>query len=216
MYPVKDVYVTTPFGRPGSWWAAGKHTGTDFRADVGTPVRATTRGIVEHVGYGGYGSAYGNHVIIRSKTRIGNLRKHLYAHLSDTDVREGQQVEMGQQIGNSGNTGNTSGPHLHYEERVSPFGYYNYAAPVFLDYKSRRRVSVRLHNLNPGDRSVDVTKVRRRLRQKGIRVKRGYRMNKEFRDAYAKWQHRLGYTGKDANGIPGPISLKRLGFRVRA
>lgn len=214
MYPIKDVYVTTPFGRPGSVWAAGRHTGTDFRAAVGTPAHATVGGVVEHAGYGGYGSAYGNHVIIRSQTKSGSTRKHLYAHLSHVGVKSGEHVQMGDVIGQTGETGNTFGPHLHYEERVSPYGYYNYAAPVFLEYRHRK--AVKLHKLNPGDKSWSVVRVRRRLRKRGIKNKRSRVMNKEFREAYSKWQKRLGYKGEDANGIPGQISLRKLNLRVKA
>lgn len=215
MYPVKDVYVTTPFGRIGSTWAAGKHTGTDFRASVGTPVHATVGGVVEHVGWGGsYGSAYGFHIVIRSLTKYKTNRKHLYAHLSGSQIKQGQRVQMGDVIGRSGDTGNTFGPHLHYEERIYPYGYYNYVSPVFLEYK--HRVSVRLSKLNPGDKSMSVMRVRRRLRKRGYKIKHGRKMNAEFRKVYSKYQEKLGYKGKAANGIPGQISLRKLGLRVKA
>lgn len=217
-YPVKDVYVTMPFGRPGNVWAAGKHTGTDFRAAVGTSVYATRGGTVEHVGWGGYGQAYGFHVIIRCRTKLGATRKVLYAHLSGASVHAGEVVSMGERIGASGETGNTFGPHLHYEERTSPYGYYNYAAPVFLSYKKKEpkpKVSVKLHKLKPGKTAGSVGIVRRRLRRKGIKAGYGFKFDQKFRDAYQRWQHRLGYKGADANGIPGRTSLQKLNLRVK-
>ena len=216
--PVKYVYVTMPYGRPGSVWAAGKHTGIDYRAAVGTPIYATRGGTIEHVGWGGYGQAYGFHVIQRAVTKSGATRKILYAHLSGSSHRPGDKVDMGDFIGKSGETGNTFGAHLHYEERTSPFGYYNHAQPVFPYYKkrsSRPKVSVRLSKLKPDDKSLSVGIVRRRLRRKGIKAGYGFEFNKQFREAYARWQKRLGYDGKAANGIPGRTSLQKLNLRVK-
>lgn len=126
-------FVTCEFGRKGSW-AAGYHTGIDYRAAVGTEIFATRRGTVEHAGWGGYGEAYGHHVIIRSwhKTRY---IKHMYAHLSSDKVSVGDKVVAGQTIGLSGETGNVFGAHLHYEERVYPYGYYNHIEPVLPYYR---------------------------------------------------------------------------------
>ena len=215
VYPLKYVYVTVPFGRPGDW-AAGKHTGTDFRASVGTSVYSTWHGVVEHVGWGGYGAAYGYHVIVRSKTRTGSTRKVLYAHLSGAGVRTGQAVKAGQYLGKSGATGRTFGAHLHYEERVSPYGYYNYAAPVFLHYDSKPDLPVvHLANLKPGKKNKDVRRVRRRLRKKGMKPGWGRKFNRKFQDAYARWQRKLGYSGKEANGIPGRTSLGKLDLEVK-
>lgn len=214
--PVKDVYITCHYGVPGSW-AAGKHTGIDYRAAVGTTLYATRGGTVEQVGWGSLGSAYGFYVLIRSRTKYGNTRKHLYAHMSSSSLRPGQTVSAGSVIGKSGNTGNTTGPHLHYEERTYPYGYYNYARPVFPYYKKRRpRVAVSLSKLKPGRRSLSAAIVRRRLRRKGIKeVGRGFKFDTRLRNGYTKWQKRLGYKGNDANGIPGPTSLKKLGLRAR-
>jgi hypothetical protein len=72
------------------------------------------------------GRAYGAHVVIDT----GGV-KHLYAHLSRTMVSAGQNVNAGQQIGNVGTTGNSTGPHLHYEERNPPGGYNNHRRPQF-------------------------------------------------------------------------------------
>lgn len=211
--PVKNSYVTCEYGRPGSW-AAGKHTGIDYHADVGTSIYATRGGVVEQVGWGSLGSAYGFYVLVRSRTRLGNSRKHLYAHLSSSPHHVGKVVGMGDFLGKSGNTGNTTGPHLHYEERVYPYGYWNFTRPVFPYY--RDLVSVRLSKLKPGKRSLSVGIVRRRLRKKHIKeVGRGFKFDKKFRDGYARWQKRLGYKGTAANGIPGETSLRKLRLRVK-
>lgn len=124
--PAPGYRITIPFGRKGSW-AAGYHPGDDYAAPTGAKVVASRAGRVTHVGWGGFGQAYGAHVVIDH----GNGVRSLYAHLSRTTVRVNQSVRDGQQVGNVGTTGRSTGPHLHYEERTRPFGYYNHRKPVY-------------------------------------------------------------------------------------
>lgn len=123
--PIPGLKVTTPYGRSGRFWAAGYHTGDDYGAPKGTPVYSTGSGVVKHVGWGGWGLAYGAHVIVEHSDGI----RSMYAHLSRTVVRYGDKVSSGTYIGNVGSTGNSTGPHLHYEERVGPYGYFNNRKP---------------------------------------------------------------------------------------
>lgn len=90
------------------------HTGQDFPTPVGSVVRSTNAGTVE-VSRDLDGS-YGRYIVIRD--HADPKITVYYAHLSFRDVRVGQVVTAGQVIGRSGNTGHTSGPHLHYEIRV--------------------------------------------------------------------------------------------------
>lgn len=132
--PTKLNYITCHFGEKGSWMA-GYHTGVDYRAPVGTKIFATRGGLVVHSGENSsYGDAYGKHVIVETTYR-GKKRQILYAHLSKTSVRTGQNIKAGDVVGLSGITGNTNGPHLHYEERFYPFTYWNHYKPVFPDWK---------------------------------------------------------------------------------
>ncbi|MFI8509774.1 peptidoglycan DD-metalloendopeptidase family protein [Streptomyces sp. NPDC085460] len=105
--------VSTPYRASGSMWSSGYHTGADFIASSGTTVRAVGAGTVVSAGYSG---AYGNEVVIQHAD--GNYSQ--YAHLSSLAVSAGQSVSGGQQIGLSGSTGNSTGPHLHFEIRTSP------------------------------------------------------------------------------------------------
>ncbi|MFB7511829.1 MULTISPECIES: peptidoglycan DD-metalloendopeptidase family protein [unclassified Streptomyces] len=105
--------VSTPYRASGSMWSSGYHTGADFIASSGTTVRAVGAGTVVSAGWSG---AYGNEVVIQHAD--GNYSQ--YAHLSSLAVSAGQQVSGGQQIGLSGSTGNSTGPHLHFEIRTSP------------------------------------------------------------------------------------------------
>lgn len=126
--PIPPYRITTPFGKRGSW-AAGYHTGDDYSTagKVGVKVRAAKSGVVKSTG-NSWGSSYGIHVVIEHrKTGI----RHGYCHLSRVAVRSGQRVKKGQVIGYSGNTGNSTGPHLHYEERRKTYGYWNHRKPVF-------------------------------------------------------------------------------------
>ena len=124
--PVPGYGITTPFGRRGHW-AAGYHTGDDYAAPRGTSVVATRFGKVIHVGWGGWSRAYGAHIILDNGSGI----HHMYAHLSRTYVRKGQVVQAGQLIGRVGSTGNSTGPHLHYEERHKDYGYYDHRKPKY-------------------------------------------------------------------------------------
>ncbi|WP_432950725.1 peptidoglycan DD-metalloendopeptidase family protein [Kribbella sp. CA-253562] len=111
-WPLNDgtYEIGTPFGQPGPLWASGIHTGQDFPAAIGTPVRAVTAGTVrvEHPAWAG------------NLVRIdhGNGLETLYAHLSSIDVPDGTRVEAGQRIGAVGSEGNSTGGHLHFEVRL--------------------------------------------------------------------------------------------------
>lgn len=84
------------------------HTGIDIINNVGTPVKATGKGKVSYVGYkGGYG--------LTVEIDHGFGYQTIYAHLSSVNVKEGTIVKRNQQIAKSGNSGLSSGPHLHYE-----------------------------------------------------------------------------------------------------
>ncbi|MET8178116.1 transglycosylase family protein [Streptomyces sp. NPDC005336] len=105
--------VTAAYGIRGSRWASGHHTGVDFAVPIGTSVHAAAPGTVVAAGWGG---AFGYQVIIRHAEGLYTQ----YAHLSALTVRTGQTVDAGRRIARSGNTGNTTGPHLHFEVRTSP------------------------------------------------------------------------------------------------
>jgi len=95
-----------PFlGRPAM------HTGLDFRAQTGDPVRATANGKVVSAGWSG---GYGRMVEIDH----GNGLSTRYGHLSEIDVKVGDSIRIGQVIGEVGSTGRSTGPHLHYETRI--------------------------------------------------------------------------------------------------
>ena len=91
-------------------WRA--HKGIDYGAPKGTPIRSVGSGTVE---FAGWQNGYGNAVEIRH----GNGKSTFYAHMSRIDVRKGQRVEQGQNVGAVGSTGWSTGPHLHFEFRVN-------------------------------------------------------------------------------------------------
>ncbi len=112
-------YRTDPFtGR------SKRHTGVDFALKPGNPVYATGDGVVESIKFELFG--YGNQVVIDH----GFGYKTRYAHLKSVGVVEGMKVKRGECIGESGNSGRSSGPHLHYEvlykgNYVNPANYYD-------------------------------------------------------------------------------------------
>lgn len=101
----------TPFGAAGPMWASGHHTGQDFHVAAGTPILAAAAGTVIFTGNGG---PYGNLTEIQHPDGVQTW----YAHQSRISTTVGSRVRPGQVIGAVGATGNTTGPHLHFEVRI--------------------------------------------------------------------------------------------------
>lgn len=110
--PVRGYHLTGRFGDISGLWRT-VHTGLDFAAPTGTPIRAVAKGVVVSTGYDG---SYGNKTIVRLSTGT----ELWYCHQSAYKVKPGDKVKPGQLIGLVGATGNTTGPHLHLEVRPSP------------------------------------------------------------------------------------------------
>ncbi|KUN09975.1 peptidase [Streptomyces yokosukanensis] len=121
--PVKKYTLSAGYMQSGAMWKA-KHSGQDFAVPTGTEVVSVHGGTVVKAGPNGAGDgpAYGNAVVVKH----GNGQYSQYAHLSRIDVKAGQVVKTGQRIALSGSTGNSSGPHLHFEIRATP----NYGSAV--------------------------------------------------------------------------------------
>jgi murein DD-endopeptidase MepM/ murein hydrolase activator NlpD len=109
--PIKDGKITTPFGKKGKMWSSGMHTGVDFAVPSGTDIVAVADGKVANANWG---KAYGVQIVQKID---GQDTWVIYAHLSKSLVKPGDEIKKGQHIGESGNTGNSSGPHLHFEAR---------------------------------------------------------------------------------------------------
>ncbi|MFI6123255.1 peptidoglycan DD-metalloendopeptidase family protein [Streptomyces sp. NPDC051064] len=107
--PVSAPYGT-PFGKKGSMWSSGQHTGLDFPAKTGTSIRAVDNGQVRTAASSG---PYGQHIEVNH----GGGLSSLYAHMSAMVAKVTEGVTRGQVIGKVGATGNTTGPHLHLEAR---------------------------------------------------------------------------------------------------
>ncbi|MEZ5117271.1 MAG: M23 family metallopeptidase [Candidatus Nanopelagicales bacterium] len=106
--PVTNFRYSARYGQRGRLWSSGRHTGLDFAAASGTPVRAAQDGKVVSAGWAG---AYGRAIVIKHR----NGAQTRYAHLSRIHTKPGKKVKAGQRIGRVGSTGNSTGPHLHFE-----------------------------------------------------------------------------------------------------
>ncbi len=130
--PVPGGGIGTAYKVAGSMWSSGYHTGVDFSVGTGTSLKAVGNGTVVSAGWAG---AYGNQVVIK----LSDGYYAQYAHLSSLSVSAGQTVSAGQQVGLSGSTGNSTGPHLHFEIRTSP----NYGSDVDpISYLRSKGVSI--------------------------------------------------------------------------
>jgi murein DD-endopeptidase MepM/ murein hydrolase activator NlpD len=106
---ISGYHITAGFGQGGSRWAS-VHTGTDFAAPIGTPIRSVMKGVVLSAEFAG---PYGRQVRIRHEDGTETW----YNHMSKFSVSPGETVYAGDQVGAVGVTGNTTGPHLHFEVR---------------------------------------------------------------------------------------------------
>jgi len=118
IWPEPQAQISQPFG-PSTFWFepayghyAHFHTGIDLVEPFGSPVYAADDGIVALVGSSS--SGYGNYVVVAHSGGFDTL----YGHLSTTLVKSGQRVTQGTAVGLEGSTGNSTGPHLHFELRV--------------------------------------------------------------------------------------------------
>lgn len=226
--------ITTAYGVPGKW-AAGHHTGDDWNvgdpgADYGWTLYAPKPGTVVHVGASPWGEAYGYVV----QLQYPDGRRGQFSHLVEDSakVRRGQRVEAGQAIGKLGSTGNVlpagkAGSHCHYEERVAPFRYnldarrptYKEATVPTVDLAALQAAAKADPDRKQGGTTAgaadDVRVVEAALVKAGL-------LDPKLADgaygtstvaAYRKWQQLLGFTGDDADGLPGKTSLAELGKR---
>jgi murein DD-endopeptidase MepM/ murein hydrolase activator NlpD len=109
VYPVRGFQLSAGFGDAGGRWSS-RHTGLDFRAPLGTPVYAAADAVVLRTTYH---PAYGKMIVLS----IGRGITLWYCHLSRISVHAGERVAAADRIGAVGRTGNTTGPHLHFEVR---------------------------------------------------------------------------------------------------
>lgn len=112
--PASLEYISSGFGYRSDPFTGGPafHAGLDFRGPVGAPIYAAAAGTVSFVGVR---QGYGNVVEVSH----GNGLLTRYAHMSRTQARVGQKVDAGAEIGKIGNTGRSTGPHLHFEVRIN-------------------------------------------------------------------------------------------------
>lgn len=115
IHPVNGP-ITSGFGPRSCGGCSSYHYGIDYGVSVGTPVYASAPGIVTDISYDGDGRMNGyGHVLLITHHIKGKTYTTLYAHLSGFNVKVGDAVSQGQYIASSGNTGRSTGPHLHFE-----------------------------------------------------------------------------------------------------
>jgi murein DD-endopeptidase MepM/ murein hydrolase activator NlpD len=207
--PIRNDTISVRYKRPGNW-IAGYHTGVDIGSPYGTRVYATKSGRVKHVGWGGWGRAYGAHIIIQDRTG----KRHGYMHLSRTAVRVGQWVKENDYIGRVGSTGNSTGPHLHYEVRKWPWRYNNridnpekyFSKPVYLS---------KLHFGQRNSRSVKALKKALRQRYPNSGLTKSGNYTKSVDRWVRKHQKDMGMKVDDKyDSNVGPYQAKLLGLYV--
>lgn len=137
MMPLKDSRVTYPYGVKNDVYVKGYHTGIDLVAEDYT-VFACIAGSIQEArfaaGKGADPTGWGNYVILRTTDKKYDI---IYAHLSSVQVVKGETVAAGTVLGIMGSTGNSTGPHLHFEVRKATWGARNDISPAaFLGIKN--------------------------------------------------------------------------------
>ena len=110
--PTSSYTITSTYGQAGSLWSSGQHTGLDFAAPTGTPLKAVHSGTITEAGWNG---SYGYRTVLT----LDDGTEIWYAHQSSIGVSVGQKVSTGDVIGRVGATGNVTGAHLHLEVHTS-------------------------------------------------------------------------------------------------
>lgn len=120
-WPLDNIFITQLFGKTVAakrLYASGSHSGVDFRASIGTPVKSMADGVVMGTGDTDktcVGTSFGKWILIKYNNGLSSA----FGHLSLIKVKEGNEVKRGDIVGYSGNTGHTTGPHLHVTVYVS-------------------------------------------------------------------------------------------------
>lgn len=107
--PLASFQLSAGFGQAGGMWQSD-HTGQDFAAPNGTPVKAIHSGTIKEAGWAG---SYGYRIVLK----LNDGTELWFCHLSSMTKSAGDKVGTGDVIGRVGSTGNSSGPHLHVEVR---------------------------------------------------------------------------------------------------
>ncbi len=134
-HAIEDAYSNYGYG--DVFFDKVVHTGIDIPGEIGTPILAAGDGKVIYAGYGVYRGGrdvfddpYGKAVVIEHDFSYqGQPLYTLYAHLDEITITEGANVSVGDQLGLMGNTGKTTGPHLHFEVRVGSNDYFSTRNP---------------------------------------------------------------------------------------
>lgn len=164
IFPLRRApFVTQEFGANPQIYSQYKidgvplkgHEGIDFRAEMGTEVVASDSGFAQEVKDQG-STGYGKYIKL-----IHEWGETVYAHLKSFNIKQGDQVSRGQTIALSDNTGNSTGPHLHYGVRVNPYnrkdgwGGYIDPAPLLFSGESSEGLPVWLRNFL-SEKQIDI------------------------------------------------------------
>lgn len=202
--PVPSGAVGYAFGVPDSGYRAKRHTGQDYKGRTGVAVVAVWGGVVRTQPFDSDG--YGRYLILQAD----NGRDYYYCHLDAYSVENGQRVVQGQTIGKLGSTGNSTGPHLHLEDRPRGGVYNNVRKPTWPSWDGRSFIKAFVLGVSHPAVTLLGQRLVAHLGPKIYSVGPGPKFGEADKAAVKKFQEAQGWTGSDADGIPGPGTWARL------
>ena len=220
MHPIKGYSISTAYRRAGRLWSLGYHTGVDYACPTGTPVYAAADGKIISARWD---NSYGNFILVEHRVG-GRAYRAYYCHLSKFERKSGS-VKAGTLIGRVGATGNVTGPHLHFEVRVSP---YSFSARTIVNPSvlyGAKGSGASTNKMDPaayfvGASGAHVTWLGQRLIAHGYgryySVGAGPNFTATDKKAVQAFQKAQGWKGTSADGLPGAQTLKLLAAAPKA
>jgi murein DD-endopeptidase MepM/ murein hydrolase activator NlpD len=198
MMPLKDARVTYPYGVKNSRYIKGYHTGIDLASSDYT-IRAVAAGTIQEARYapgkGADPNGWGNYVILRTVDKKYDI---IHAHLSSVAVTKGQTLSAGAILGQMGSTGQSTGPHLHFEVRKVPWTARNDVDPAIILKKGDQDMLDKIVIYADGDIGAAITF----SQSEGCPMVRSTEKDLEaiVKRFPAKMTYLFGFDGKDSSG----------------
>lgn len=202
--PVASGEVGYAFGTPDKGYRAGFHTGQDYKCAQGTAALAVWSGTWQRQASDPRG--YGTWGILQAD----NGRDYVYCHLSAHVAKDGERVVQGQTVAKTGSTGNSTGPHLHLEDRPRGGAYGAVRRPTWPTWDGQSLIFAAVEGVSHPLTTLLGYRLMAHLGPSIYRVGPGPTRGPADTAACKRFQLAQGWSGHDADGVEGPETWRRL------